>query len=410
LHNNTLTGTLPAWLGDHLPLLEKLNLAYNKFTGDYPVTLTKIINNGNPTNANLHTLNLGNNHISIDIASLQSLTNLQNLFLQDNQVNGELGGDWILAKWSQMQVLDLSDNFIIGSIPVELFEHPSLTVLDLHGNLLTDSLEILTEQHTSSSIRKLEFLALSENSLTGAIPSNIGLMTQLRHLDLSRNQLDSAIPEEIYKLTNLVYLFLAFNEFEAGGIPAAIGDLDKLVDFSLKKTNRNGPVPTELGQLSNLVLLDLDGNDLDGEIPASFGDLENLRFLFLSHNLLDGEIPNGLGELTRLETLLVHSNALTGKAPDGLCATFDGDLHLAKLVVIMADCTRPEDNPDPNDNEIADSEVDCPCCTLCCKDSDSQNDACNNNEWYGEMDPIWDNKYTRMAYIFNEGDIVFPVP
>jgi hypothetical protein len=50
--------------------------------------------------------------------------------------------------------------------------------------------------------------------------------------------------------------------------------------------------------------------------------------------------------------------------------------------------------------------LDCPCCTTCCSDKVS---GCNNEEWYGELDPVWQYKYARRAYSFNEAKVIFPI-
>lgn len=63
-----------------------------------------------------------------------------------------------------------------------------------------------------------------------------------------------------------------------------------------------------------------------------------------------GSIPTELGQLKTLESLDVHDNDLTGRMPRQVC-----QLRKHKLKELVADCLGP--NP----------EVQCDCCTVCCK-------------------------------------------
>jgi Leucine-rich repeat (LRR) protein len=382
LHDNELQGLLPDMFGDMS--LTYLNLANNNITGELPQTLFDM--------TGLVTLNLAKNNVEADIADFALLQNIQNVFLEQNVIYGQIG-DWILTLWPKIEVLDLSDNILAGPLPSAIFRHPTLVICDLHANFFTGALSITGESVAS----QITFLSLQENLLAGPIPDNIGLMTKLEHLDLGSNEFTSAIPDTIFGLTNLVLLFLAYNDFAPGAIPASIDNLESLVDLSLKETNRNGVIPASIGNLANLVLLDLNRNSLSGDIPSTIGNLNNLSFLFLNENQLVGEVPASFSNLQKLRTLLLNANSLTGSTTS-VCAP-----SLPQLNIFIGDCIDPSLVGTPG--FVQDDELDCPCCTKCCSDNNAN---CKNEEWYGELDPVWEYKYARKAYSFNEASVVFP--
>ena len=89
--------------------------------------------------------------------------------------------------------IDLSDNLLVGEIPVGLF--------GLHG---------------------LEYLNLSYTFLDGPNPMSLDKMWSLRALDLSHNSLLGQILENISSLGNLTLLNLSFNYF-SGTVPKKLG-------------------------------------------------------------------------------------------------------------------------------------------------------------------------------------------
>ena len=207
----------------------------------------------------------------------------------------------IVTALGRVVVLDLSDNNLTGTLPVEW-----------------------------GGLSELEFLWLFYNSLSGPIPVELGQLSELRVLDLEENSLTGEIPVELSQLAKLEELWLDHNSL-SGPIPAELGQLSKLVQLWLNRNSLLGPIPAELGQLSELELLELGDNSLSGPIPAELGQLSKLKVLVLGDNSLSGPIPAELGQLSRLEALSLDNNSLTGQLPrsfmqlDSLKSlTFDG--------------------------------------------------------------------------------------
>ena len=240
-------------------------------------------------------------------AELGDLTNLQNLYLRNNNLSGEIPAE--LGDLSSLQYLYLWGTELSGEIPAELGGLTSLLVLDLAQNGLSG--EIPAEL---GDLASLWSLFLWGNKLSGEIPAELGDLTNLFDLDLAQNNLSGEIPAELGDLTNLETLYLWGNEL-SGEIPAELGDLANLLKLDLAQNNLSGAIPTQLGSLTSLQRLQLQGNELTGTIPSELGDLTNLQRLYLYDNQLTGTIPAELGSLTSLLYLSLWSNQLTGAIP-----------------------------------------------------------------------------------------------
>ncbi len=170
---------------------------------------------------------------------------------------------------------------------------------------------------TTDNAGRVIFLNLDRNSLSGSIPAALGDLTKLVTLDLYDNSLSGSIPAALGDLTNLEKLSLYYNDL-TGSIPAELGDLTNLTSLHLYSNSLSGSIPAALGDLTNLTNLNLGDNDLSGSIPAELGDLTNLTTLWIGENSLSGSIPAALGDFTNLEHLHLGGNSLSGSIPAAL--------------------------------------------------------------------------------------------
>lgn len=377
LYYTSFTGTIPEWLGGE-PILS-LGLSNNMLTGTIPQA---ILNNDQ-----LQVLGLDDNigiqaNLSTDF---NNMTGLRYLWLEDNAITGSLTNE-LVANWPEMLHLDMSGNSIAGSLPDFLFfRMPNLQILDLHRNELTGSIP-----SSFGTFAQLELLALQENLLRGTIPSTIRVLTNLRHLDLSRNRLTGTIPFEsgIHELSQLYYLYLGSNNYNSQTLPPGLdSSLPRLRELSLKESNLVGTIPTTFGGSSSLLMLDLHLNNLQGSIPEELGDMP-LNILLLNKNALTGSIPSSFGNFPTMRLLLLDHNRLSGNT-NVIC---NSQTVAASLLFFISDC-------DSGDMEIA--EITCPCCTSCCN---AQNQTCNEEDWHGNLSPVWENRYQRTFYEFDPSD------
>ncbi|KAL3755754.1 hypothetical protein ACJRO7_002757 [Eucalyptus globulus] len=227
LGENNLSGSIPTWFDKSFRSLLILRLRGNRFVGSIPSQLCSLsklkildmaVNNLTGTiphclgnMSNMINFNQGNPFGSMAIAAIQDLIRSRDVYLdwdQEHVVETIKGryNEYTKIVLQLVVNLDLSSNFLNGSIPEEL----SL-LSGLHG------------------------LNLSRNHLFGNIPIGIGNMTSLESLDLSNNHLSGTIPQGISALTSLAHLNLSQNNF-TGQIPKG-NQIQTLDDPSIYASN-----------------------------------------------------------------------------------------------------------------------------------------------------------------------------
>jgi Leucine Rich Repeat (LRR) protein len=167
------------------------------------------------------------------------------------------------ARLSGATELDLS-YLGLTEIPPEIGQLTNLQSLFLYNNQLSS---LPAEFWRLSNLQRL---ILNKNSLIELSPE-IGQLRRLEQLSLAVNQLTS-LPPEIGNLTNLQSLMLFRNELR--NIPIEIGNLSNLQILSLAN-NRLNTLPAEIGNLTNLCLLDIGNNELQ-YLPQTFSNLKQL--------------------------------------------------------------------------------------------------------------------------------------
>ncbi|KAK4484211.1 hypothetical protein RD792_011433 [Penstemon davidsonii] len=312
LIDNELSGNIPFSIGKGLPRLSCLNLGVNRFSGRIPESISNL--------SKLNRLDIGHNllsgHIPITLGNLQEL---QYLRLGENQFTNDLSipeQDFLtpLTKCNMSSCnllwLGLGGNFLNGVIPESLGNLTSLQRLEINNNKLQGSIPL-----NFCDLKNLYYLSLFGNKLYGQLPSCLGDLISLREIYLEDNAFNS-IPTNFWSNELIQKIDLDNNLFD-GPMPPEIGNMKSAMEISLSKNQFSGGIPSSIEQLQFLTYLDLSNNKLDGQITQSFDSLKELEHLDISHNNISGSIPPSFENLANLRYFNVSFNKLSGEIPDG---------------------------------------------------------------------------------------------
>ncbi|TQE11655.1 hypothetical protein C1H46_002691 [Malus baccata] len=330
---NQLQGELPPNVGTTLPNLEVFYGHSNKFTGNFPISLsnasrlsgidfsTNVFTGTIPASfgnlKNLVRLNLAGNLLGSgktgDLNFLSSLANctiLEVLGISNNQFGGELPRS-IANLSTSLQILAVGGTLMHGSIPIGIGNLINLTVLGADHSFLSGNLP-----DEIGKLQKLGELYLSDNMFSGRIPSSLGNLTSLTRLYMHQNSFEGSIPPTLANCQTLLVLNLSGNNI-TGAIPRELIGLSSLsIYLGLANNHLTGALPQEVGKLANLVELDVSGNQLSGDIPSALGNCIMLERLCLADNKFDGTIPESLKSLRSLEEMDISSNNFSGQIPE----------------------------------------------------------------------------------------------
>ncbi|CAL4980029.1 unnamed protein product [Urochloa decumbens] len=274
--NHFTSGSLnPNHLGNLSTNLVIFEADRSQIIGDLPATLSNL--------SALRILSFANNQLSK--ASPESIVKLENLGELDISMNSISGP--ILKNIGMLRRIDklyLHNNKISGSIPDGIANLTMLRYLDLSYNKLSSNCTSLF--HLDSII----ILNVS-NNLLGVLPSDLGNMPSILVMDLSNNRLAGHLPNSFANLEMLTDLNFSHNSLD-GSIPDSLRGLLNLETVDLSSNNLSGTIPNYLADFPHLSNLNLSFNNLEGEVPNS-GVFSNLTLNSLMGNArLCGSAPH----------------------------------------------------------------------------------------------------------------------
>ncbi|RDX63875.1 Polygalacturonase inhibitor 1, partial [Mucuna pruriens] len=247
------SGTLTPLISQ-LTQLATLDLTENNFFGPIPSSISSL--------TNLQTLTLRSNSFSGPIPpSITTLKSLQYLDLSHNSLSGYLPNT--MNSLTALRRLDFSFNKLTGSVPKL---PPNLLELAIKANSLSGPLQ----KQNFDGMNQLEVVELSDNALAGTLDSWFFLLPSLQQVDLANNTFTGvqiSRPVVARGSSNLVALNLGFNRIQ-GYAPANLAAYPALSFLSMRYNALRGAIPLEYGEIKSMKRLFLDGNFLAGKPPA----------------------------------------------------------------------------------------------------------------------------------------------
>ncbi|XP_019157742.1 PREDICTED: LRR receptor-like serine/threonine-protein kinase GSO2 [Ipomoea nil] len=275
LRRNDLSGQIPDDCLSNWPALQVLDMAKNNLSGRIPKSVGLL--------KSLSSLEFHGNKLFGNIpSSLQNCTNLFKLDLGENELEGSILS-WLGSSslYSSLVILRLRSNKFHGELPPDLCQLKYLQILDVANNNIIGSIP-----------RCL-------NNLTSMVEQNeidFGEMDTLTKIFLGESATVITKGQEYQYSTIILVLFASFdlsNNNFSGEIPVELTTLLELRSLNLSRNKLTGNIPKEIGNMKQLESIDLSRNHLSGEIPYSLSNLNFLSYLNLSYNNLSGKIPTG---------------------------------------------------------------------------------------------------------------------
>ncbi|MBK9255020.1 MAG: T9SS type A sorting domain-containing protein [Saprospiraceae bacterium] len=181
--------------------------------------------------------------------------------LIENRLNGQIPAQ--IKNLNYLEILSLPNNNISG-FNTHIFDLPNLKILELGNNPINSTIPV-----EIVNAKKMERLGLGGTGLHGSLPNEITQLTNLKVLNLFSNNLSGQLPDSMTKLVSLEKIFLTANNFTG----PFIQDIDKLANLKEIRAESNkfsGPLPEKLTLLSNLTFAWFENNKFDGCIPESY--------------------------------------------------------------------------------------------------------------------------------------------
>ncbi|MBA0702714.1 hypothetical protein Goari_027139 [Gossypium aridum] len=256
----------------------------------------------------------------------------------------------LLLNMSQKFVeLDLSDNYLSGSISLSFENMPALQCINLKGNnlecgilkslgnicnlkelnlkdnKLNRSLVVVVVKNLSGCTKdSLEVLHLARNQLTRALP-DLSRLLSLRKFSLSGNQLEGPLPVSIEKMSQLVFLDVSSNSLHGVISEVHLFNRTKLRALSLSFNSLSFNLSSNWIPPFQLDYIGMRPCSLGPQFPSWLRWQNHCSYLDISHSNISDAIPDWFWNLTSPTPMYFNlsSNKISGSIPN-MPIKFDG--------------------------------------------------------------------------------------
>ncbi|CAA0817792.1 Leucine-rich repeat protein kinase family protein [Striga hermonthica] len=203
-----------------------------------------------------------------------------------------------LRNLTRLRALDLSGNYLAGSVSPAIWSLPGLLEVDLSRNRLGGAVGVV------------------KPGVLGSSP--------VQRVNLSYNRFSSFT--HFSSFGNLSSLDLSHNDFQGVAFPSWFSNLTNLESLNVSGCDFSGNLKPISG-FKSLKYLDVSSNRFAGKFPADFPQLDGLRFLNISFNNFSGSLDS-----KRLQkfgnSAFIHAGNLTSRPVNNNANTTNPDLHI----------------------------------------------------------------------------------
>lgn len=305
LSTNDLTGTLPENMGD-LENLADMVISNNQFTGTLPPSIKNLLL--------LKIFQLSTNYFDGSLEVFPE--NLQFLNIRDNCYSGDLS--W-LETLPKLVDLVFSNNSFSGTLPLSSQMSNALVYFQAQDNYLSGNIETAFDPSVQSSLTLID---LSKNFLVGSIPPFLFDFSELSLLLLAENCFTGTIPSTVCQRNDTLQALVLDGLHSAESCQERLFPAIHRINTLAPAHAVTGSIPSCLfGEMKKLDILHMSGNELTGTLPDSYSRLGGrMLSMSLSHNLLTGTIPLIFQE-HGFQELDLSFNKLTGVLSDNINVT-----------------------------------------------------------------------------------------
>ncbi|CAO2822443.1 unnamed protein product [Amaranthus hypochondriacus] len=227
-----------------------INLANQGLSAVLPVSLNSL--------SQLTTLSLQQNQFHGSLPSLSDLSNLQNVFLDNNNFTSIKNGTF--SGLSALQILSISFNEALSPWPFPSEIRDSVNLVSFYASNAKMEGEI---PDLFGVFPGLQNLRLSYNNFSGSLPSSFN-GSSIQVLWINNAGLSGSI-DVVSGMTQLTQVWLHGNRF-TGPIPD-LSDCKEIFDLQLRDNQFTGIVPSSIVSLPKLLNVSLQNNELQGPLP-----------------------------------------------------------------------------------------------------------------------------------------------